>query len=119
IWARWSRSECATTAPASRPRSGPAVSAVLHDQADRRRDGSRALDQLGHRHATARGLDYRRQPWGRVHRMHNPPAAQQSGRGEERMRVSILVVDDETMWPSRPVSAFAAKHATAPGDGVW
>ena len=35
------------------------------------------------------------------------------------MSVSILVVDDETMWPSCSVSAFAAKHATAPGDGVW
>ena len=37
----------------------------------------------------------RRQPGGRVHRVHDPPAAHRSGRGEGRMSVSILVVDDE------------------------
>src|SRR5262249_37916702 len=79
--------------PARHP--GEAVSAVLHDQADRRRDGSRALDQLGHRHTAARRLDHGGQPTRRIHRIHNPSAAQRSGRREQRMSVSILVVDDE------------------------
>jgi len=53
IWARRSRSGCATTAPASPAKSGTdCFSRSKRDQADRRRDGSRALDQLGHRHAT-------------------------------------------------------------------
>jgi CheY-like chemotaxis protein len=74
---------------------GPAVSAVLHDKADRRRDGSRAFDHLGHRHAATRRLDRGRQRTRRIHRIHDTPAAQRSGRREQHMSVSILVVDDE------------------------
>jgi len=58
--------------------------------------GLGALNQLGHRHATTRRLDRGREPPGRIHRIHDPPAAPRSGRREQHMSVSILVVDDET-----------------------
>ena len=54
---------------------GQVVSAVLYHQADRRRHRARSLDQLGHRHPAAWRHDHRRQPRGRVHRVHDPPAA--------------------------------------------
>src|SRR6516164_6538792 len=96
IWARRSKSECARQRHRnSAGNQRPAVSAVLHDQAHRRRDRSGPLDQLRHRDATTRRLDRGRQPTRRIHRIHDPPTAQRSGGGEQHVSVSILVVDDE------------------------
>ena len=74
---------------------GQAVPALLHDKADRRGHGPGSVDQLRHRHPAARRHDHGRERAGRLHRVHDPPAA--SG-GSRRcgMTVSILVVDDES-----------------------
>ena len=74
-----------------------AVPAVLHHQANRRRDGARPVDQLRHRHAAAWRLDRGRERAGVLHRVHRAPAAP-SARGlieGSVMSVSIMVVDDE------------------------
>ena len=56
-----------------------AVHTVLHDQADRRRHRARPVDQLRHRRATAWRHNHRRQPPGRIHRIHDTAAARPAG----------------------------------------
>jgi hypothetical protein len=55
------------------------------------REGSRALDQLGHRFATARRLNRYRELSRRIHRIHDPPAAQRSGRNTRGRRISVYI----------------------------
>ena len=74
---------------------GQAVPALLHDKADRRGHGPGSVDQLRHRHPAARRDDHGRERAGRLHRVHDPPAASGGGR-RCGMTVSILVVDDES-----------------------
>ena len=59
---------------------GQAVPAVLHDQADRRGHRAGPVDQLRHRHPAARRHDRGRQRAGRLHRVHDPPAAHAAAR---------------------------------------
>ena len=75
---------------------GQAVPALLHDQADRRGHGPGSVDQLRHRHPAARRHDHGRERAGRLHRVHDPPAASAADSRRRGMTVSILVVDDET-----------------------
>ena len=74
---------------------GQAVPALLHDKADRRGHGPGSVDQLRHHHPAARRHDHGRERAGRLHRVHDPPAASGGGR-RCGMTVSILVVDDES-----------------------
>ena len=61
--------------PGHRREQGQIVPAVFYDQADRRRDRPRPVDQLRHRHATARRHDHYRQRTGRLYRIHHTSAA--------------------------------------------
>ena len=64
----------------------------------RRRDWPGPLDQLGHRYPAARRHDRGRQPRGRVHRVHDPPAAHPprdhaGGRGMTASARLVLALD--------------------------
>src|ERR1700730_4206409 len=100
-----SRYVFATTAPASRPRSKrscsnrfspPSRPAKAPGSASGSAMTSAPSSTAAWRH------DHRRQPRGRIHRIHGPTAAFPAGRNlkdgnlkDERMSFSILVVDDE------------------------